>query len=327
MKSTEEKAALYPAIEPYAVNKLKVSDIHTIVYEEAGNPDGQPALFLHGGPGVGILPDYRRFFDPDFYRVILVDQRGAGRSTPHADIRENTTSDIVADLETIRQQLGIEQWLVMGGSWGSLLGVAYAIAHPDSITGLIIRGVFLGRPSEIDWLHGGGGAAELFPDEWERYRAPVSDSPIGETVSAYVALLASNDENIATAAAAAWTRWEAASMTLVSDPDELEKLISSPAALSIARIESWYTDNGFFLDGDNYVLDNTHTIEHIPCRIVQGRYDIICPMISAWELHKALPKSDLRKVADGSHSPMSPGMIDELVQASEDFKSLFADKN
>ena len=327
MKSTEEKAALYPAIEPYAVNKLKVSDIHTIVYEEAGNPDGQPALFLHGGPGVGILPDYRRFFDPDFYRVILVDQRGAGRSTPHADIRENTTSDIVADLETIRQQLGIEQWLVMGGSWGSLLGVAYAIAHPDSITGLIIRGVFLGRPSEIDWLHGGGGAAELFPDEWERYRAPVSDSPIAETVSAYVALLASNDENIATAAAAAWTRWEAASMTLVSDPDELEKLISSPAALSIARIESWYTDNGFFLDGDNYVLDNTHTIEHIPCRIVQGRYDIICPMISAWELHKALPKSDLRIVADGSHSPMSPGMIDELVQASEDFKSLFADKN
>jgi len=325
MKSTEEKAVLYPAIEPYAVNKLQVSDIHTIVYEEAGNPDGRPALFLHGGPGVGILPDYRRFFDPDFYRVILVDQRGAGRSTPHADIRENTTADVVADLEAIRQQLGIDQWLVMGGSWGSLLGVAYAIAHPDSITGLIIRGVFLGRPSEIDWLHGGGGAAELFPDEWERYRATVSDSPVGKTVSAYVDLLASNDKHIATAAAAAWTRWEAASMTLISDPDELEKLINSPAALSIARIESWYTDNGFFLDGDNFVLDNVHTIEHIPCRIVQGRYDVICPMISAWDLHKALPESDLRIVADGSHSPMSPGMIDELVQASEDFKSLFAD--
>lgn len=320
-------AVLYPPIEPYAVNKLQVSDIHTIVYEEVGNPNGKPALFLHGGPGVGILPDYRRFFDPEFYRIILVDQRGAGRSTPHADIRENTTADIISDLEAIRQQLSIDQWQVMGGSWGSLLGVTYAIAHPERVTGLIIRGVFLGRPFEIDWLHGGGGAAELFPDEWERYREPVNDRPVSETVSAYVDLLASNDEDVATAAAAAWTRWEAASMTLVSDPDELKKLISSPAALSIARIESWYTDNGFFLDGDNYVLDNAHTIEHIPCRIVQGRYDIICPMISAWELHKALPKSDLRIVADGSHSPMSPGMIDELVQASEDFKSLYADMN
>jgi proline iminopeptidase len=327
MKSPDAMAVLYPPIEPYAVNKLQVSDIHTIVYEEVGNPNGKPALFLHGGPGVGILPDYRRFFDPEFYRIILVDQRGAGRSTPHADIRENTTADIISDLEAIRQQLSIDQWQVMGGSWGSLLGVTYAIAHPERVTGLIIRGVFLGRPFEIDWLHGGGGAAELFPDEWERYREPVNDRPVSETVSAYVDLLASNDKDVATAAAAAWTRWEAASMTLVSDPDELKKLISSPAALSIARIESWYTDNGFFLDGDNYVLDNAHTIEHIPCRIVQGRYDIICPMISAWELHKALPKSDLRIVADGSHSPMSPGMIDELVQASEDFKSLYADMN
>jgi proline iminopeptidase len=305
MKSPDAMAVLYPPIEPYAVNKLQVSDIHTIVYEEVGNPNGKPALFLHGGPGVGILPDYRRFFDPEFYRIILVDQRGAGRSTPHADIRENTTADIISDLEAIRQQLSIDQWQVMGGSWGSLLGVTYAIAHPERVTGLII----------------------LFPDEWERYREPVNDRPVSETVSAYVDLLASNDEDVATAAAAAWTRWEAASMTLVSDPDELKKLISSPAALSIARIESWYTDNGFFLDGDNYVLDNAHTIEHIPCRIVQGRYDIICPMISAWELHKALPKSDLRIVADGSHSPMSPGMIDELVQASEDFKSLYADMN
>jgi proline iminopeptidase len=322
MTTSNTAVELYPEIEPYAVNKLKVSDLHTIVYEEAGNPDGQPALFLHGGPGVGILPDYRRFFDPDFYRVILLDQRGSGRSTPHADIRENTTADIVADLETLRQHLGISDWLVMGGSWGSLLGVVYAIAHPQSVTGLIIRGVFLGRPFEIDWLHCGGGAAEIFPDEWEQYRAPVCDKPVADTVAAYVDLLASEDDDVARAAAASWTRWEASSMTLVSDPEKLEKLISSPAALSIARIESYYTDNGFFLDGDNYVLDNAHKIAHIPCRIVQGRYDIICPMISAWDLHKALPNSVLRIVADGSHSPMSPGMIEELVQASEDFKSL-----
>jgi proline iminopeptidase len=196
MKSPDAMAVLYPPIEPYAVNKLQVSDIHTIVYEEVGNPNGKPALFLHGGPGVGILPDYRRFFDPEFYRIILVDQRGAGRSTPHADIRENTTADIISDLEAIRQQLSIDQWQVMGGSWGSLLGVTYAIAHPERVTGLIIRGVFLGRPFEIDWLHGGGGAAELFPDEWERYREPVNDRPVSETVSAYVDLLASNDKDV-----------------------------------------------------------------------------------------------------------------------------------
>jgi proline iminopeptidase len=322
MTTSNTKTQLYPEIDPYAVSKLEVSDLHTIVYEEVGNPEGRPALFLHGGPGVGILPDYRRFFDPDFYRVILVDQRGAGRSTPHADIRENTTADIVADLEKIRQQLDIDNWLVMGGSWGSLLAIVYAIAHPDSVTGLIIRGVFLGRPFEIDWLHGGGGAAEIFPDEWERYRAPVSDRPVADTVAAYVDLLGSEDEGVANAAAAAWTRWEAASMTLIPDPEELEKLINGPTALSIARIESYYTNNGFFLDGDNFVLDNTHKIAHIPCRIVQGRYDIICPMISAWDLHKALPDSELRIVADGSHSPMSSGMVGELVQASEDFKSL-----
>ncbi len=322
MTNNKNGPELYPEIEPYAVEELQVSDVHTIVYEQVGNPDGAPALFLHGGPGVGIMPDYRRFFDPDFYRVILVDQRGAGRSKPHADIRENTTADIIADLEAIRRQLGIERWLVMGGSWGSLLTLAYAITHPDSVTGMIVRGVFLGRPFEIDWLHGGGGAADIFPDEWERYRAPIADRPVSETVAAYTELLASDDEQVARAAAASWTRWEAASMTLVMDPGELAELIAGPKALSIARIESWYTHHGFFLDGDNYVLDNAHRIAHIPCRIVQGRYDVICPVVSAWDLHKALPESDLRIVADGSHSPLGPGMIRELVQASEDFKTL-----
>lgn len=318
MAASDHTKYLYPAIEPFNVGKLKVSDLHTIVYEEVGNPSGRPALFLHGGPGVGIVPDYRRFFDPQHYRIVLVDQRGAGRSTPHAEIRENTTWDIVSDLESLRRHLGLEDWIVMGGSWGSLLALCYAIKHPGSIAGIIIRGIFLGRQSEIDWIHGPHGAALIYPDEWERYKALAPDAD--DIVAAYCRLLNGEDKASVLAAARAWARWEGAMVTLFPDEIGLEKTLQDRSALSIARIESHFTANRFFLDNDNYVLDNASTIAHIPMHIVNGRYDIICPSISAWELHRALPKSELSIVADGAHSPLDGGMTEVLVGAANEFR-------
>ncbi|MDR4509682.1 MAG: prolyl aminopeptidase [Candidatus Brocadiaceae bacterium] len=317
------KHPLYPEIGPFNTGTLKVSDLHTIFYEEAGNPRGKPALFLHGGPGVGILPDYRRFFDPECYRIILPDQRGAGRSTPHAELRENTTWDIVADLEKLRNHLGIKKWIVMGGSWGSTLALSYAIKHPGSILGLIIRGVFLARPSEIKWLHQEGGASTIFPDEWEKYIAPIPLEEQSNTLKAYYKILTGDNEAAKKEAAKAWARWEASIMTLIPHQKSIEEMTTDSTAFSIARIECHYTLNNFFMTSDNYLLDTIDTIRDIPCRIVQGRYDMICPIISAWELHKTLPGSTLRIVRDGSHSPMDPGMIHELIQASENFKALY----
>jgi proline iminopeptidase len=318
MTDTKQANSLYPAIEPYNVGSLAVSDLHTIVYEEVGNPAGRPALFLHGGPGVGISPDYRRFFDPEYYRIVLVDQRGAGRSTPHSETRENTTWDIVADLEKLRKQLGLDDWIVMGGSWGSLLALCYAIKHPNSVAGMIIRGIFLGRQFEIDWLHGENGAARIYPDEWERYTAPVSDAD--DKVAAYCELLNGDDLSAAKSAAKSWTRWEASMMTLFPDSKALAGMLQDDSALSIARIESHFTANNFFLEKDNFVLDNAAVISHIPTRIVHGRYDTICPPISAWELHKALSESTLTLVPDGAHSPLDGGMTAELIRASDEFR-------
>ncbi len=318
MNDQQAPTSLYSAIEPYNVSELAVSDLHTIVYEEVGNPNGRPALFLHGGPGVGISPDYRRFFDPDHYRLVLVDQRGAGRSTPHADIRENTTWDIVEDLEKLRTHLGVDDWVVMGGSWGSLLALCYAIKHPSSVAGIIIRGVFLGRQFEIDWIHGPNGAALVYPDEWERYSAGVNDAE--DKVAAYCKLVNDDDPAVTLAAAKAWSRWEGSMNTIFPDAEALDSMLEDNSALSIARIESYYTANNFFLDTDNFVLENAAVISDIPTRIVHGRYDMICPPISAWELHKALAASTLTLVPDGAHSPMDFGMASELVRASDEFR-------
>jgi len=312
--------SLYPKIEPYNVDHLRVSELHSVAYEEIGNPDGRPALFLHGGPGVGISPDYRRFFDPDYFRIVLVDQRGAGRSTPHAEIRENSTWEIVHDLEALKDHLGVEDWIVMGGSWGSLLALCYAIRHPDSVAGIIIRGIFLGRRFEIDWIHGPRGAARIYPDEWEKYMAPVPESD--DVVASYCELLASDDESTRDAAAKAWTRWEASMVTLFPDEKALDKALQGPSALSIARIESHFTANNFFLDDDNFVLDNASAIAGIPTKIVHGRYDTICPPVSAWDLHKALPNSELTLVPDGAHSPLDGGMTKELVRAADAMRDL-----
>lgn len=314
--------SLYPPLKPYAVRQLSVSNLHTITYDCAGNPDGVPALFLHGGPGVGILPDYCRFFDPDFYHIILPDQRGAGRSKPHAELDENTTWFIVDDLEKLRLELGIDKWLVMGGSWGSTLALSYAVKYPASISGLILRGIFLGRPSEIQWLHQQGGTSQIFPDEWEKYIAPLSESDLENTVNGYYRLLTHADESVRLNAARSWSRWEAAIMTLLPDLEALDEMTDDASALSIGRIECHFTLNNFFMPTDNYLLENASRIQHIPTRIIQGRYDVICPVISAWELHKSLPDSALRIVPDGSHSPLDAGMIHELVGASDEFKSL-----
>ena len=319
-EDTMTRIKLFPEIEPYHSDYVKVSDLHSIHYEETGNPDGRPALFLHGGPGVGILPAYRRFFDPEYFRIILPDQRGAGRSTPHAELRENTTWDIVEDLEKLRLHLGVNQWIIMGGSWGSTLALCYAISYPDSVAGVILRGVFLARPAEVAWLHNEGGASQIFPDEWERYLSAIAGHPFNNSVEAYYRILTTGSASEQRAAAKAWSRWEAATMTLLPDEEALNEMTDESTAVSIGRIECHYTFHKFFMRSDNYILENCMKISHIPFRIVQGRHDIICPMISAWELHRTLAKSDLRIVPDGAHSPMDAGMIHELVQATEDFK-------
>lgn len=308
---------LYPPIEPYSVETLKVSDIHTLSFEQVGDPNGRAALFLHGGPGVGIHADYRRFFDPTRYRTVLLDQRGAGKSTPHTEIRENTTWDIVKDLETLREHLDIEDWVVMGGSWGSLLALCYSISHPDSVAGLILRGVFLGRPWELDWIYGPYGAARMYPDEWHPFHEFIGFSP--DILEAYNERLNSEDPSVARAAAAAWSRWEGSMNELAASDEAVNPLDNDHTSLSIARLEAHYAKNRFFLPGDNYVLDNADTMAGIPCRIVQGRYDTICPPVSAWDLSRALPKAELRIVSEGAHSPLDPEMARFLRAAADEF--------
>ncbi len=309
-------SSLYPEIEPYSVETLQVTELHTLSFEQVGSPDGRPALFLHGGPGVGIHADYRRFFDPSRYRIVLLDQRGAGKSTPHAEIRENSTWEIVEDLETLRQHLGIDDWVVMGGSWGSLLALCYAIRHPGSVAGLIVRGVFLGRPWELDWIYGPHGAARVYPDEWHRFQTHIDGRP--DALAAYNELLNSDDHQVARAAAAAWSRWEGSMNSLASNDDAMSLLVNDHTSLSIARLEAHYAENDFFLPGDNYVLDNAGAMAEIPCRIIQGRYDTICPPASAWDLSRALPKAELTIVSEGAHSPLDPEMAKALRAAADE---------
>ncbi|MCB1701115.1 MAG: prolyl aminopeptidase [Pseudomonadales bacterium] len=313
--SLGNSTTLYPPIEPYATGTLAVSERHTLYYEEAGSPNGRPAVFLHGGPGVGIHPDYRRFFDPEHYRVVLLDQRGAGRSKPHAEIEGNTTWELVEDLEKLRRHLAIDNWVVMGGSWGSLLALSYAIKHPASVAGIIIRGIFLGRQAEIDWLFAPGGAAKIYPDEWARFIAPLNGRQ--DVLAAYHELLNQEDPSQALEAARSWSRWEGSMNALFPDPKQLDQMANDHTAVAIARLESNYSVNNFFMPEDNYILDNADTIANIPCHIIQGRYDIICPPISAWDLHQALPHSRLTIVPDGAHSPLDAGMASALVKASD----------
>ncbi len=313
--------SLYPPIKPYRQSELSVSSLHTLYYEETGNPNGKPVVFLHGGPGGGIVPIYRQFFDPDKWRVILFDQRGCGRSTPHAELAENTTWDLVADIERLRSHLSIPNWTVFGGSWGSTLALAYAQTHPDKCNGLILRGIFMLRPKEIHWFYQ-SGASNLFPDAWEGYLAPIPAEERGDLVAAYYRRLTSDDAAIRQEAAKAWSIWEASTSKLIPDTGLVERFGEGSFADAFARIECHYFTNGGFFDSPDQLIDNVNTIRHIPTVIVQGRYDVVCPMVSAWELHRAWPESELIIVEDAGHSATEVGITSALVEACDRFAEI-----
>ncbi len=308
---------LYPPITPYNQFELTVTPPHKLYVEECGSANGLPAVFLHGGPGAGCEDYHRQFFNPEKYRIILFDQRGAGRSTPHAELNHNTTADLVADMESLRQKLNIEKWLVFGGSWGSTLALAYAQAHPDRVTALVLRGIFLCRQREIDWFYQ-EGASRIFPDVWQKFLEPIPPAERHDMVSAYYQRLTSEDEFTRMQAAKAWSLWEGRTATLKSSQRIIDHFGHAHTALSLARIECHYFKHNSFMQ-ENQLLDNVDKLAGIPGVIVQGRYDIICPMESAWQLHQAWPDSQLRIIPDAGHAASEPGIVSELVKATDDF--------
>ncbi len=310
----------YPAIEPLRTGHLRVSDVHEIYYEESGNPRGRPVVFLHGGPGGGTDPRMRTFFDPKAYRIVMFDQRGCGRSRPHGSLVDNTTWHLVEDMERLREHLGLESWVVFGGSWGSTLALAYAETHPRRVTGLILRGIFLLRQWELDWFYQDPrGAAALFPDLWEQYVAPIPVAEHGEMVRAYYRRLTGSDPQELRVAARAWSVWEGATSFLRANADYLAKFDEDRYAAAFARIECHYFLNRGFLRTDNQLIEDVGRIRHIPAVIVQGRYDVVCPMKTAWELHRAWPEAELRIVPDAGHSAFEPGNLHELILATDRF--------
>jgi proline iminopeptidase len=311
---------LYPAIEPYRTGRLKVTGPHELYYEESGNPSGKPVVFLHGGPGGGTDAKYRRFFDPSYYRIVLFDQRGCGRSTPYACLEENTTWDLVADIERLRVHLGIEKWQVFGGSWGSTLALAYAETHPTRVTELVLRGIFLLRKQEIDWFYQRGCSA-IFPDQWEEYLAPIPEEERGDLLHAYYKRLTSEDERVRLEAARAWSRWEGATSKLLPDPAMTERFSADKFAEAFARIECHYFVHKGFFETDGWLLAHVDRIRSLPGVIVQGRYDVVCPMESAWALHKAWPEAEFKIIADAGHSMHEPGITKALVEATDKFRS------
>jgi proline iminopeptidase len=313
-----ELKTLYDPIQPYDTGRLKVSPIHELYYEQCGNPQGKPAVFLHGGPGGGISADYRRYFDPEIYRVVLFDQRGSGQSTPHASIEDNTTWHLVEDIERLRDHLGIKRWHVFGGSWGSTLALAYAETHPDRVSELVLRGIFLCRPQEIRWFYQEGASA-IFPDVWEEYLKVIPEAERADMVSAYHRRLTSEDDAVRLEAARAWSIWEGSTSKLFFDPSMIEKFADPEFALAFARIECHYFMNNAFFDTDNYLIENVDRIRSIPGVIVQGRYDVVCPAMSAWDLHRAWPEAQLHLIPDAGHSISEPGIIDALVAATDRF--------
>lgn len=314
---------LYDTIEPYATGKLRVSDVHELYYEQCGNPDGQPVVFLHGGPGAGLIPDYRRFFNPNAYRIVLFDQRGSGQSTPHACLEDNTTWHLVDDIERLRGELGIERWLVFGGSWGSTLSLAYAESHPERVRGLVLRGIFLCRQKEIRWFYQDDtGAGAIFPDVWEQFQNLIPEAERGDMLRAYHRRLTGDDPAARLEAARTWSIWEASALKLLPDQDLVDQFSEPQLALSLARIECHYFVNRCFFETDNYLVENVGRIREIPAVIVQGRYDIVCPMMSAWELHRAWPEAEFQVVPDAGHSVSEKGIASALVEATDRFIDL-----
>jgi len=310
---------LYPEIEPYLTDRLEVSDIHTLYYEECGNPEGKPVVVLHGGPGSGNSKRSRRFHDPDRYRIILYDQRGAGRSESPASLEENTTWHLVEDLEKLRRHLGIdEQWQVFGGSWGSTLALAYAQSYPEAVSELVLRGIFLLRRVELEWFYQ-SGADTIYPDAWEDYLAPIPEEERHDLMLAYHRRLTGHDRDEQLQAARAWSLWETRTGSIVPDPEKLNRAKSDEFALAFARIENHYFVNGGFFEPEDQLLKGIDRIRHIPAVIVQGRYDLVCPMRTAWDLAKAWPEADLRIILDAGHSAYEPGITHELIAATIHF--------
>jgi proline iminopeptidase len=308
---------LYPDIEPYKIDSLAVSNLHTLYYEESGNPNGYPAVFLHGGPGSGSAPRWRRYFDPKKHRIILFDQRGCGRSMPYASLQDNTTDQLVADIEKLRLHLNIDRWLVVGGSWGSTLALAYAQAHPKPINALILYGLFLGTKDEINWFYQNGVDA-ILPDAFEDYRQLIPSAQRNDLVGAYYRLLNSDDAKTQMQAAQKWSKLEAAGLNLIPDPSLIKQFTEPQKALAQARIECHYFINKCFLEKEQLVR-NLSAIEHIPCTIVHGRYDLICPFKTAWTFCQRWSKAELIVVPDAGHSATEIGIQKALVQATDKY--------
>lgn len=311
----------YPEIEPYNSGHLKVSELHNIYFEEVGNPQGKPVVFVHGGPGGGVDAGMRRFFDPKVWRIVLFDQRGCGKSQPFSELKDNTTWDLVSDMEKLRESLKIKDWTVFGGSWGSTLALSYAITHVEKVKGLILRGIFLLRKKEIDWFYQ-EGASNIFPDVWAKYLEAIPQNERHDLVTAYHKRLTSPDKEVRTKAAKAWSIWEGSTSKLFMDPAFIERFAGDEFADAFARIECHYFVNKGFFKTDNWIIENIGKIRHIPTWIVQGRYDVVCPATSAWELNHAFPESKLHIVADAGHSASEPGIRSKLIEATDYFGQL-----
>ena len=311
---------LYPSIEPYKTGKLALDETHTMYWEQSGHPGGLPVLFLHGGPGAGATSVHRRFFDPSSYRIVIYDQRGAGRSTPRGELTDNTTGDLIDDIERLREHLGIKQFLLFGGSWGSTLALAYAEAHPDRCMGLVIRGIFLGRPHEIDWFL--YGLRVVFPEAWRNLVSVLPQDERDDILGNFYRRLLDADPKVHLPAARAWSRYEGACSTLHPSPETVAAFGEDDLAYALARIETHYFTNGNFMS-DNALLDNLGAITHLPCKIIQGRYDMICPIATADELHRSWPGSEFIIVPDAGHSAMDSGIREALVTTTERCKTEF----
>lgn len=309
---------LYPEIEPRASGKLQVSDVHRIYWEESGNPEGKPVVFLHGGPGGGTEPKHRRFFDPEVYRIVLFDQRGCGKSTPHASLVDNTTWHLVSDIEALREHLGIERWQVFGGSWGSTLALAYAQRHPERVTEMVLRGIFTFAPDEMDWFYR-TGTRVLFPDAYDDFLAAIPPDERDDIIAAYHRRLVGEDPRLREAAARAWSMWECRVATLLQDADLVAHCEDASFTFAFARIECHYFVNRGFLDRDGQLLEDAHRLANIPGVIVHGRYDVVTPLKNAWDLKKRWPAADLRIIPDAGHAMTEPGIIHELVMATRRF--------
>ena len=324
MNRRPPRRILYPRHEARRSGRLRVSDIHEIYWEESGNPNGVPVVALHGGPGGGSSPEMRRFFDPERYRIFLFDQRGCGRSTPHSELRENTTWDLVDDIEALREHVGVNQWLVFGGSWGSTLSLAYGVTHPDRTLGLVLRGIFLVSKPEVQWFYQ-SGASRLFPDAYDRYIAPIPEDERDDLLMAFHRRLTGEDRQVRVEAARAWSRWEGETLSIKGPTTTPARFNEDDFVDAFARIECHYFVNRGFFANDSWLLDEAETkLKDIPGTIVHGRYDVVTPLSTAWALSKAWPKADLHIIPDAGHSSMEPGIVDKLIQATDDLADMYA---